>query len=73
MIIIKMILGMKDETVSPYKDEISKCFLLGLISSSVTFNIIIAAIRPIVKNQNNTLIEVIIIVELSRCVIDCNQ
>jgi hypothetical protein len=73
MIIIKMILGIKDETVRPYNDDTSKCFLLGLISSNVTFNIIIAAIRPIVKNQNNTLIVVMIKIELSSRVMDCNQ
>jgi hypothetical protein len=47
-----MSLGIKEETVSPYKDEISSCFLWGDILSSLIFKIKIEIIRPMVKNQN---------------------
>ena len=73
MIVIKMNLGINDDTVRPYKDEISNCFRFGSISSMVTFNIIIAAISPIVKNQNKIVMTVFKVEDVSNCVIDCNQ
>jgi len=73
IMITKIILGIKDDTVSPYNDEISNCFLLGLISSNVVFRTIIAAIKPIVKIQKRTCIVVFKRGEEIRVVIDCNQ
>ena len=73
MILIKMNFGINEDTVRPYKDEISNCFRLGSISSMVTFNIIIAAISPIVKNQNKIVMTVFKVDDVRNCVIDCNQ
>ena len=42
IIITNIILGIKDETVSPYNEEISNCFRLGLMSSNVVLRTIIA-------------------------------
>lgn len=44
-------LGIKEDTVKPYKDDISSCFLLGAMLSNLIFNTKIEMIRPIVKNQ----------------------
>lgn len=71
--ITNIILGINDDTVSPYNDEISLCFLLGLMSSNVVFRTIIATIKPIVKLQNRTCIVVFKKGEEISVVIDRNQ
>ena len=58
IIITNIILGIKDDTVSPYNEEISDCFRLGLMLSSVNLRIRIAAIKPTVKTQKTKLIAV---------------
>lgn len=68
-----MILGIKDDTVSPYNEEISNCFRLGLISSNVDLRIIIAVIKPTVKTQNRIWMDVFKKAEEIKFVIDCNQ
>lgn len=73
IIITNSILGIKEETVSPYNDEISKCFRLGLISSNFIFRIIIAVIKPTVNVQNKILIMVFKDVDVINLVMDCNQ
>ncbi len=52
MTITKIILGMNEETVRPYMEDISNCFRLGSISSSLIFNTKIEPTRPMVKIQN---------------------
>lgn len=71
--ITNIILGINDDTVSPYNDEISLCFLLGLMSSNVVFRTIIATIKPVVKIQNRTCIVVFKKGEEISVVIDRNQ
>ena len=71
--ITNIILGINDDTVSPYNDEISLCFLLGLMSSNVVFRTIIATIKPMVKIQNRTCIVVFKKGEEISVVIDRNQ
>ena len=73
IIITNMILGIKDDTVSPYKEEISKCFRLGWISSNVILRAIIAAIKPTVNTQNKIWMLVFKKEDEIRVVIDCNQ
>ena len=73
IIITNMILGIKDDTVSPYKEEISNCFRLGLMSSNVILRTIIAAIKLTVNIQNRIWMLVFKKGEEIRVVIDCNQ
>jgi len=73
IIITNMILGIKDDTVSPYKEEISKCFRLGLISSNVILRITIAAIKLAVNTQNRIWMLVFKKEDEIRVVMDCNQ
>ena len=69
----KINLGIKEEIVNPDKEETSKCFLLGLISSKVTFRSSIKITKPAVKIQKIIFIAVFKLSELISCVIDCNQ
>lgn len=69
----KIILGIKEDIVNPYNEDMSNCFFLGSISSSLTFNIKIAVIKPTVKNQKTILITIFKIVEVISCVKDCSQ
>ena len=73
IIITNNILGIKDETVSPYSDEINLCLRLGFISSSLILSTIIAVIRPVVNIQNNMFISNLKKLEVNNMVIDCNQ
>ena len=51
MINTNIIFGINEETVSPYREVMSKCLRWGCILSNLSLRIIIAAIRPMVKNQ----------------------
>src|SRR5690606_28848517 len=67
-----IILGINEETVRPYKEDMSNCFRLGSMSSSFIFNIKIAPTRPMVNTQNR------IWMMVSKCdsnnrVMDCSQ
>ena len=73
MIITNIILGINDEIVSPYNEEISNCFRLGLMLSRVNLRISIAAIKPTVKTQKSKWIAVLKRGEVIRVVIDCSQ
>jgi hypothetical protein len=73
IIITNIILGIKEEMVRPYNDEISNCFLFGLISSNVILRIIIAKIKPKVKTQNRMFMVVLMNGEKRSVAIDCNQ
>ncbi|GGK18169.1 hypothetical protein GCM10007962_10450 [Yeosuana aromativorans] len=72
-IITNIILGMNDETVRPYNDEISKCFRFGFMSSNVVLRTIIAVIKPTVKTQNRTCMAFFNIGDEIKVVMDCNQ
>ena len=71
--ITNKIFGINDETVSPYNDEISMCFRLGLILSNFILSTIIAVIRPVVNIQNSMFISNLKKLEVNNRVIDCNQ
>ena len=73
IIITNNILGIKDETVSPYNDEISMCLRLGFISSSFILSTIIAVIKPVVNIQNSIFIRNLKKLEDNNTVTDCNQ
>ena len=73
IIITKIILGINDDIVSPYKEEMSNCFRLGLISSNVVLSTIIAVIKPTEKTQNRLFMVVFKKLELMSVVIDFSQ
>ena len=67
------IFGIKEDIVSPYKEEIIKYLRLGLILSKVILRIKIVVIKPMVNVQNNMFMSVFKKVDVSNTVIDCNQ
>ena len=70
---MKMNLGIKEETVRPYKEDISKCLVCGAKYSNLTFNINIEDISPIVKNQKPILTAFLVKIEGINAVMDCSQ
>ena len=66
-------MGIKVATVSSYKDEMSNCFLLGLMSSNFVFKTIMATIKPKVKIQKRTCMAVFKKGEEISDVMDCSQ
>lgn len=73
IIITNIILGMKDDTVSPYNDEISNCFRFAFILSNVILSVRMAVIKPTVNVQNRMSIVVFKRREVISVVIDCSQ
>ena len=67
------ILGIKEEIVSPYNDEIKICLRLGFMLSNVILRTIIAMIKTTVKTQNRIFIVTFKKADVKRFVIDCNQ
>lgn len=67
------IFGIKEEIVSPYKEEIKDCLLVTDTASIRIFNTRMAETKPMVKVQNKTSIRVFKKEESICFVIDCNQ
>ncbi len=69
MIITKINFGIKEETVSPYIDDINRCLCFGFRRSILIFKTKIAVTNPKVNIQKSTWILVLKNIEESKRVI----
>jgi hypothetical protein len=73
MMITNSILGIKDEIVIAYNEDISNCFRSAGIASIRILRINIAVTSPMVNVQNNIFIMLMNPEESKNLVMDCNQ
>ena len=68
-----VILGINDDTVKPYNEEIIKCLRLGKILSNLIFNKSMARTNPIEKLQKAIYMALCNTLDGINLVMDCNQ
>jgi hypothetical protein len=68
-----MIFGIKEETVSPYKEDMSNCFRFNVTESILIFKTRMAVTKPKLKIQKAKLMAVSREWDFRKTKIDCNQ